>query len=72
MDKKRRQTLGTLKLDAETLRVLSGGELQRAAGAVCSGRSVDWGNCTSENACTSHNPPTCYTCLTCACNTPDC
>lgn len=59
----------TLKLSAETLRVLSGEETRRAVGGVCSGRSEDWGKCTSDNNCSlgcgTQQVPSCVSCLTC-------
>ena len=61
-----------LKLTAETLRVLSGEQTRRALGGVCSGRSEDWGKCTSDNNCTvgcgTQQVPSCVTCLTCQCS----
>ena len=58
-----------LKLTAETLRVLSGEQTRRAVGGACSGRTEEYGHCTSENICTNPCPtqavPTCVTCVTC-------
>jgi hypothetical protein len=51
-----------LTLSGEVLRVLTDAETTQAVGAYASGRSCDFGNCTTERNCgTTYNTCACVT-----------
>ena len=57
-----RKTKRKLTLSGEILRVLTDAETARAVGGYVSGRSCDFGNCTTDNNCgTTYGTCACVT-----------